>query len=714
MKLFRRMNDGQHVAATKAQGLPHKRALGLAALAAMTWWASPSVAAAPSAGKSVSPAGETFLPTWGADEIQARCAAIEILTRRDIEQLIADDVRFKASADAKSPKKAQAYTHQVLARWNTLTTAFEDIEHPVYFIGNVSTDDAARRAADACNLKLSSFETSLFQDERLFAVFKDLAATGDPVQAKLISDMVEGFRATGAALPPEPRARAKQIFERLESLRQQFDRNIRENATRLSFSEDELKGVPASITQKAKRDAQGRVTLGFDYPEYIPFMTYAENAAARERYWLAFQTRGTPKNLEILSEITNLRRELAGIQGLPSFSDLILRTRMAEKPANVDKFLADVKAAIRQAEDHDLAMLRKAKAEHLGLPLEQVKVERWDVQFYEERLKKAKFSVDQEAVRKYFPTKAAVDWALDVAAQLYGLRFEKAQAPVWHEDVSYRRVFDARTGKFLGGIYLDLYPRANKYRHAAVFPVRMASYLVTSDKGVRHPISAMVCNFNRDGLDLREVETLFHEFGHALHGVMSQARYVQHGGTRVERDFVEAPSQMYEAWALDRQSLVYLERACPTCPKIDDGLIARFRAAKDFGKGLHYSGQHAYASMDMGLHSPQPGDAMERWKQVSTNTALGFAKGSEFPGTFNHIAGGYGSAYYGYMWSEVLGEDMLSAFGRNIMDPKVGRRLRSLVLSQGGQKKAATMVRDFLGREPSAKAFFDRLSKREG
>jgi thimet oligopeptidase len=311
-------------------------------------------------------------------------------------------------------------------------------------------------------------------------------------------------------------------------------------------------------------------------------------------------------------------------------------------------------------------------------------------------------------MREYFPTQASQDWLFAISSNLYGIEFKPAKVDVWQDEVEYYDVTDQKTGQLLGGLYIDKFPREGKYGHAAVWGVKGGSTLTQ-----RKPISALVTNFNRKGLNSDELETFVHEFGHALHGILSNTRYASQSGTSVERDFVEAPSQMYEEWARRKETLSTLADYCkPACPRVDDELIGKLKAVKNYGRGLFYSRQTLYAQYDMALHTAdalktQP---LEVWKKLENQTALGYVPTTEFPGQFGHIMGGYQVGYYGYMWSEVMALDMLSAFGDNLNNPEVGARYRKAILSQGGQKKAEQLVVDFLGREPDNKAFFQEIT----
>ena len=591
----------------------------------------------------------------------------------------------------------------VLDEWDRIAIALENIEGPIAILNNVHPDKSVRDAADEAIRSLSTFQVEIFQNEALFARVK--AVTPEtPAQAQFKKDLVEAFEDTGVSLLPDRRARAKAIAERMTVLSQEFARNLRENQERLAFSPDEMRGLPDSYLGRQPRDDKGNYLLSYDYPDFNPFMANAESEPARRRYYTGYLNRGTARNLEILDEVVGLRREIASLYDLPSFAHFVLRRRMAATPQAVERFLADVKAAVEQAERTDLEELRALKAAREGTSVENTIVSRWDVPYLSERLREARYNVDQESLRKYFPPHAALTWLLDISSTLYGLRFERASVPVWHEDVFYYDVVDAENGAFIGGIYFDLYPREGKFPHAAAWPVRGVAR-----RAGRTPISVLVANFDRRGLTHDEVETLFHEFGHILHGVLSEATYNFHAGTSVQRDFVETPSQIFEEWARHLESLQRMRSVSPDTPVMDPDLVERLNAARRFGKGLLYARQWLYASFDLALTGEAPGAALPVWREMEGDSLLGHVPDTAFPGTFGHIVGGYAAGYYGYMWAEVIALDMLSVFGDDIMNPEIGRRFRREILSRGGEAPAATLVERFLGRPVKADAFFKEI-----
>ncbi len=607
--------------------------------------------------------------------------------------------RSKADKLAAMPLD-QVSVATVLHAWDSMGANNEEVIGPIYLLAYVHPDKAIRDAGEACIVKATQFETSLYQNAALYSRVEAVNAER-PVDKKYRQDLLNAFVDTGVNLPEKKRLRAKEILDSIQTLSQEFSRNLRENPSKLIFSPAEQKGLPEAYLARVKKDEAGNLVVGFDYPDFVPFITNAEDAAARERYYRAFLNRGTERNLVILDEIVTLRRELAGLHGLDSYAELVTQRYMVEKPTTVSAFLNEVKDVVREAELNDLRLLTQLKADHLDQPLDKTRVAPWDKEFYLERLRSSRYDINQEALRAYFPTQVTLQWILSMSAELYGLRFQARQVPVWHEDVLYYDVIDTRIGHFVGGIYLDLYPREGKYGHAAAFPVRGSS-----TRMLRSPISVLVTNFNRDGLTMREVETFLHEFGHVLHGVLSTTLYAGHAGTSVERDFVEAPSQMYEAWARTPETLQRIKQLCKDCPVVDADLAARLEAARRMGNGLKYARQHLYASYDMALAGNNPEPAMKLWKRMEGATPMGHPENTAFPGTFAHIAGGYAAGYYGYMWSEALALDMLSAFGKNLMNPKVGRRFRQAILAKGGSSPGREMVEKFLGRKTQPDAFF--------
>lgn len=636
-----------------------------------------------------------LLPLFKAAEIPALCDANLDKMQKDIQKFESQKIKNKAE------------DRPYLAAWDTLQASIGDFVSPIGLYSNVDPDPALRQAADDCELKISKYLTSMYQSPKLYAQFKKLKAT-DPVDEKFLKDILNQFEKTGVQLSAEKQKRLKEIIEESTKLGQDYSKNVRDNPEKVEFTAAELKGLPTSYIAGLKKNEKGNYLLGFDYPEYQPFMELAESDEARKRYQTAYTRRGTEKNLEYMKKAIDLRYELAQLFDKDSYAYVALKDRMAKTPEAVNSFLDEVYAKVAPLEKQDVEELRQFKAETLKIPLEKAEIERWSQGYWSEKLRQAKYKVDQEKLRDYFPTEAAQKWLFAVSSELYGIEFKPVKVKAWHDEVEYYAVHDKATGEFMGGLYVDKYPREGKYGHAAVWGVYGGSRL-----NHRRPVSVLVTNFNRKGLNSNELETFVHEMGHALHGILSKTRYTEQSGTSVERDFVEAPSQMYEEWARRFETLSKVADYCePACPRVDEAMTQRLKNVKNYGRGLHYARQTLYAQYDMALHGKDAKsiDPLKLWQDMESKTALGSVPGQQFPGQFGHLMGGYQAGYYSYMWSEVLALDMLSAYGDHLMDPKVGMHYRETVLAQGGQKPGDQMVKDFLGREPDSKAFFNEIS----
>ena len=592
-----------------------------------------------------------------------------------------------------------------LKGWEALYEWEEDQSGALIFLQNVHPNAEVRAEAEKCEQRWADFQSALGVNEKVYAGAKQ-SVLKDPVDRRALQLALDGFEDSGVALPADKQARAREIADKLTGLAQQFNANIRDSHVRVAFTEAELKGVPESAWKDQPRDADGKVAISIDGPGYAIVMQRAEDAAARERLWRAKTNEGGPENLKLLAQIQQLRLAQARLFGFQSYDDFVLRRRMVESTAHATKFLDDVRAAITDQDRHDLAELRDAKARHLGQPLEVTKLQRWDTLFYAERVLKDRYAVDDEAFRPYFPPQESLRFVMRLAEKMFGVRYDRVEGTWWAPEVQAWALTDVASGKKIATLYVDPWPRDGKYNHAAVWNLRNGA----TGTG-RQAQSALVVNFDRRGLTLRELETLLHEFGHTLHNTLSATHYASDGGESVDQDFIEAPSQMLEDWVYDKKVLKVFQEVCAACKPVPDDLVDKARAARDFGKGMQVARQHLYAAYDLALHGALAPDPMETWERMEGATTLGYVPGTTFPAGFAHIAGGYGAGYYGYLWSQVVATDMRTAFATDKLDPKVGGRYRSLVLAQGGQKPPQQLVKDFLGRDLSTQAFFDYLKK---
>jgi thimet oligopeptidase len=593
-----------------------------------------------------------------------------------------------------------------LDAYDELTAEVEDRAGPVYLLSNVHPDPSMRDAAEACELRWQDFSSSLGQNETLFKAASQLHER-DPVQALFAKTLIEEFEDAGVGLPPAERRRAKAINDRITALGQEFDKNIRDANVLLPFTREELRGVPESLWRQAKRDDQGRVLLGIDAPTYASVIQNAADASARERMWQAKNNEGGAPNLRLLAEIGQLRKEYASLFGAASYADFALRRRMARSAREAQAFLDEVLSAVAARERQELDELREAKARDLQQPLAQTALQRWDVAYYQEKVRRERYAVDQEAFRAHFPPQQSLAFVMRVVEKIFGVRYVRVpNLKLWHRDVQAYAVHDARSGRPLAALYVDLFPREGKYNHAAVWSFRNGSLRLK-----RPPQAALVVNVNPNGLTLDELETLLHEFGHAVHNNLSATRNVSQAGTSVLRDFVEAPSQALEPWLYDPRVLAVMKEVCASCPPVPDALLAQAEAAKHHGKGVLYARQWLYAAFDLAMHGPEAPEPMALWARMEGATALGHVPGSMFPAGFAHVATNYGAGYYGYLWSEVLAADMRTAFSDDRLSPVTGQRYRRTILANGSQLRPEELVRRFLGRDSNARAFFSELQR---
>lgn len=633
----------------------------------------------------------------------APAAADEPFPRLDnATQIDADCRRLRDDLAARGRALEQADDGPVLPGLDRLQRRAEALTGPLDLLAAVHPAKPMRDAAERCSSAVQGFFAGFLQNRRVHARLLALVPA-DAVDAQARRDRLDAFEDAGIALAPAARRRAREINRQLTRLTQDFERRVREERRRVALREDELAGVPEAVWRGAPRDAQGRVLLGLDYPTLEPVLQKADRSATRERLWRAANARGGVENLQVLARLADLRREYARLFGLDSYADFVLRRRMAGSAAAAAGFLDAVRQVAAPREREDLALLREDKARLLGTPSDRTVLQRWDVDYHLERVRRAAHAVDQEALRVHFPPEASLRFVFALAQRLFGVRAEPLGPAPWHPEAQAFRIVEAADGKPLGTLYVDLYPRPDKYGHAAMWPVRSGA------AGVQ-PVAALVANLDRHGLTLDELETLLHEAGHALHALLGQTRYALHGGTNVLLDFVEAPSQMLETWVYDPAVQALFVQVCAECTPIPRETLERAARARDFAKGYKTARQLLFAGYDLALYGPARGRTREApmalWTRLESATPLGHVAGSRFPASFDHIAGGYAAGYYAYQWSLAQAEDLRSAFAADKLDAAVGRRYRDSVLAPGGELPPAELMRRFLGRPASNEAYF--------
>ena len=432
----------------------------------------------------------------------------------------------------------------------------------------------------------------------------------------------------------------------------------------------------------------------------------------REELFRKNHNKAADANVPVLHEAIALRDEIATTLGYESWADYVLEIRMAKSPQAVQTFLVDLERRVAVKARRDLAALQDLRAAS-GDGADAVEI--WDWRYYTQRLLRERHQVDPFAVAEYFPLDAVLDGLFHVYQELVGVRFvPRDDASVWHPDVRVFDIADMDDDRLIGHVYLDLYPRPGKFGHAAAFTLRGGRDL--PDGGYQRPVSALVANFTKPRSEtpslLRhsEVVTLFHEFGHILHQTLTRSRFIRFSGTRVQRDFVEAPSQMLEHWCWEPSVLERMTRHYRSGESLPADLQARMVAAKHVSSGIATLRQIYFARLDLAAHGPgahKDTDALSR--DLHPITGFPFPEGTHFQAGFGHLFG-YDAGYYGYLWSRVFGDDMYTRFeASDAQAAGVGWEYRRRILETGGVVDGDALVRDFLGREPTQDAFLRDL-----
>ena len=600
---------------------------------------------------------------------------------------------------------AGAPAGDVLGTWNRLETALRGVGSIGSLLANVHPDLAVRDEAERLEQEADRLRVAITQDRAVFDVLAALDRAGlDAGAARLLDRVLRDFRRAGVDRDDATRDRVRALAERQTELEQRFSRGIRDDVRTLRVAPERLAGLPEDFVAGHPPGEDGLVELTTEYPDYVPVRTFAHDRELRAEMLAAFHDRAWPGNDAVLRELLEVRRDLATTLGHADWPSVDAEVKMIGSGPAIGTFIERI-AALAEAparRDHDLLLARVRE----DLP-EATVVSDVDKSYYAEVLRRERFDVDAQEVRRYFDFAKVRAGLLEVTGRLFGLRYvEVPDATVWHEDVTAYDVLRAEDGPEdaagppLGRIYLDLHPRAGKYSHAAQFD------LVAGVRGVQLPEGVLVCNFPRGLMEHDQVVTLFHEFGHLVHHVLGgDQEWVRFSGVATEWDFVEAPSQMLEEWAWDHAVLATFATDADGVPVPAD-LVARMRTAEEFGKGYLARTQMYYAALSYEVHRQVPEDVTTLARELQRRYDL-FEPlpDTHFHASFGHLSG-YGSGYYTYMWSLVIAKDLFSAFDPDdLFDPDVAGRYRDRVLAAGGAHDAADLVADFLGRPYGVEAF---------
>uniref|UniRef100_A0A671L221 Neurolysin, mitochondrial-like n=1 Tax=Sinocyclocheilus anshuiensis TaxID=1608454 RepID=A0A671L221_9TELE len=572
--------------------------------------------------------------------------------------------------------------------------------HVLDFPQYVSPCKEVRLASTEADKRLSDFdvEVSMRVDvfQRLIALQEKQSGDLLPESERFLGRLIKLGKRNGLHLSKDMQEEIKSISKQISELSIDFNQNLNEENTMLLFSQQELVGLAESYVNGLEKTEDGRYKVTLAYPHYFPLMKRCHVPETRRKMEMAFHSRCKDVNTAILEQLIELRARLAKLLGFSSHANYVLEMTMAKNSENVAQFLDELYKRLRpvgEQERHYLLSLKHADCERRGLEFDG-QLHAWDM--------------------PYYMNQVVTEGLLNIYQDVLGLRFQRVEdAHVWHDSVKLYSVLDSGTGEEIGQFYLDLHPREGKYGHAACFGLQPGC--LGPDGNRRMPVAAMVANFTKPTsswpslLQHHEVETFFHEFGHVMHELCSRTRYAEFSGTQVETDFVEVSSQMLENWVWEKEPLRRMSRHYKDGSPIPDGLLDKLIASRVANTGLMNLRQIVLSKADQTLHTKDRADtAAEFAKHSEDILGIPATPGTNMTASFSHLAGGYDGQYYSYLWSEVYSMDIFfSRFKKEgILNPKVGREYRRVVLEAGGSVDGMDMLKTFLGREPCQDAFF--------
>jgi len=622
--------------------------------------------------------------------------------------------------------------------WENLVEPIEDAEDrlgkawsPVSHMNSVVNSDALREAYNACLPKLSEYSTEMGQNERLFNAYQFIAASDaytalDTAQQKIIQNALRDFRLSGIDLDAEKKQRYKEISQELSQLASKYEENLMDatNAwTKLIRDADDLAGLPESALAVARQSAESHNEEGWmitlQFPSYSAVMTYADNRELRREHYEAFATRASDQgphaglydNGEIMKKTLALRHEKALLLGFNNYAELSLARKMAEKPDDVIGFLEDLADRSWRQARKDLVELRQFAKQHYGIG----DLQPWDIGYYSEKMRQHYYQLSQEEVKAYFPITRVLPGLFAVVEKLFGLNISEITGfDSWHPDVRFFEIHDQH-GQLRGQFYTDLYARPKK--RGGAWMDDCVSRKKFGDR-IQTPVAYLTCNFTPPAgndpalLTHDEVTTLFHEFGHGLHHMLTQVDHLGVSGINgVEWDAVELPSQFMENWCWEKEALALISGHYQTGEPLPEELFNKMLAARNFQSGMMMVRQLEFSLFDFRIHrdyDPKKGDRIyQTLEQVRDMVAvIKPPKFNRFAHSFSHIfAGGYAAGYYSYKWAEVLSSDAFSLFEeKGIFDQETGRSFLTHILEKGGSENAMDLFVRFRGRKPTIDA----------
>ena len=606
-----------------------------------------------------------------------------------------------------------------LLRLDDLYNIVSKVSSPLELLSSVHPNRKIRDISDESILIIQRYFVELSANEALYEVVDQFSTSKQahelPLnQQRFLESELRDFQHSGLGLSEYDREKLKRIQNRISELSLQFENNISSYSDTLFIPHNMIAGLPDDYKENHLQ-ADGKYAIDLSYPSFYPFMEYAESDSLRKLLRYMFLNKGMPQNVSILNEILANRKYLAELLNYPSFSALIIEEGMAKSTEAVWEFEKDLIEKIQPKANWDTKQLLQLKYD--TIEGNDKTITDWQKDYYENQLLLKKHRVDSEEVKQYFQVDNVIEGLFAISSLLFDIKFREIENPsVWHSGVRMFEMKEKSDNALVGYFYLDLYPREDKYQHAAAFSI-VSGKKINSD--YQHPIACLVCNFPPPGkntpalLQHEDVETLFHEFGHLLHDMLTTSELYSQSGTSVAMDFVEAPSQMIENWVWNKESLSLFATHYETNEIIPDSLLNRMMKARNIQSGNNLLQQIFYGMLDLTLHEQFDSSNVKSTTEIMSElqnsiTNYDYIEGTHMQASFDHLLD-YGASYYGYLWSEVFAADMYSTFEKEgVLNQEVGLRFRKTILEKGGTENPMNLVRAFLRRDPNNEAFLKK------
>jgi thimet oligopeptidase len=595
-------------------------------------------------------------------------------------------------------------------------------------IKETSPDALLRDAATEAVKELEEWTVGLDYREDVYKVLKAYADQQPKLKgedAKLLYETMRDYRRAGLDLPKAQRDEVERMRKELSSLAIDFESNVTKAEKAVKFTKAELEGLPDDFLDRIKTGSDEYTVMANVTVQYLTVEENAKREQTRQRLLVEHDNLARKDNIPLLEKILPLRDDIAKKLGYKSWADYQTEVKMVKNAATAIDFLERLNTGLQPKFDAELAAYREIKVRETGDPNAQVRI--WDWRYFSNQLKKEKYTVDAEQLRVYFPYQRVLEGMFNIYQSIFGLKFQRIDPPYkWVSDLQFFAVSDSKTGEPLGFFYLDMFPREGKYNHFAEFGLIDGKLL--EDGRYQRPVCALICNFPSPGRDKpsllahSDVETLFHEFGHAMHTILTRAKFSRFSGSNVPRDFVEAPSQMLENWVWDKRVLdsFAADYRDPT-KKIPAEILAKLKESRLATEGTRYRRQLSFGLTDLRLHTEihdnNAAEALPLSNKILSEVFLPLAPETAFVAYFGHLMG-YDAGYYGYAWADAIAADMATVFEKapnGYFDQAAGRRLRTEIYEPGDSRDVNISIEKFLGRKRSIDPFLKKIGiEKEG